>query len=312
MEQIKQKQIKEILIISSVLLSLLIILITAFILAKNANGEAKTAEENIATSTTATSTNPFEDVNISARAGIVKDFRTGKILYQKNADESLPLASLTKVMTAVTALEILDYEDLVQITPNSLLDGNDSSFIVGEHFRLKDILNITLVASSNSGARALAYAGGDMESFINKMNITASKIGMEKTSFKNPTGLDEENETVPSALGSAKDVSKLFEYVLKNNPEILDSTREDFLLIKSKEGFEHKILNTNEILGVLPNIVGSKTGYTDIAGGNLAVVIDPSLNTPVVIVVLGSSKEGRFKDVERLSNATLDYFLINK
>lgn len=320
MEQIKQKQIKEILLISFVLIGLLAILVTAFILAKNANSAEKTENEQVQ-QTTASSTDPFEDIKISGRSAIVKDLSSGKVLYQKEPDLQLPLASLTKVMTTVTALEILNEEDLIKITNESLSVGNDSSFVSGEHFRLKDIIKIILVSSSNSGANALAYAGGEkikdntstaLESFVDKMNSTASKIGMEKTSFKNPTGLDEDNETKASAFGSARDVSKLFEYVFDKNLEIFDSTKEDFLLIKSKEGFEHKIINTNEILGKLPNIIGSKTGYTDIAGGNLAVVIDPALNTPVIIVVLGSSKDGRFKDVERLSNATLDYFLINK
>ena len=82
------------------------------------------------------------------------------------------------------------------------------------------------------------------------------------------------------------------------------------LTVRSKEGFEHHLRNTNQIVNSLPNIVGSKTGFTEVAGGNLAVVIDPALNTPVVIVVLGSSKDGRFKDVERLTNATLDYLTL--
>ncbi len=320
MEEIRKKQIKEIVLISSVTIGLLVVLIFGFIWARSANGGAKNLEEeNVAP--TASSTNPFDDVRISARASIVKDLRTGKILFEKSPDESLPLASLTKVMTSVTALEILEDEDLVVVNASDIAEGNDASLIVGEHFRLKEMLNIAMVASSNSAARSLATAGGikikdttstALQAFVDKMNAVASKIGMEKTSFKNPTGLDENNETTASALGSARDISKLFEYVLKNNPQILEATKEDYLLIKSKEGFEHKIVNTNEIVGELPNIIGSKTGYTDIAGGNLAVVIDPSLNTPVVIVVLGSSKEGRFKDVERLSNATLDYFLINK
>lgn len=321
MEQIRKKQIKELIIIGSVVIGLLAILIFAFILAKNANGESEVVKENEEKTQTASSTNPFDDVRLSARAAYVKDIRSGKVLYQKNPDEALPLASLTKVMTSLTAIEILEDESLVQIPASALMAGNDAAFIAGENFRLQDILNVTLVASSNSAARALALAGGStlavgasgpLESFVDKMNAIASKVGMEKTSFKNPTGLDEKDETEAGAVGSARDISKLFEYVLENYPEMLEATREDYLLIKSKEGFEHRVVNTNEIVGSLPNIVGSKTGYTDIAGGNLAVVIDPGLNTPVVIVVLGSSKEGRFKDVERLSNATLDYFLINK
>ena len=103
-------------------------------------------------------------------------------------------------------------------------------------------------------------------------------------------------------------MSRLVEYIIKNHPELLEATKHNILNTESKQGIHHTIYNTNNIVDSLPNIIGSKTGYTDIAGGNLTVVIDPALNRPVSITVLGSSKEGRFKDVEKLSNATLVYF----
>lgn len=307
--------------IASVTISLVLILVGIFFWARSANGEEKEVSEETQLQTEQEIVNPFEDVRLSARSAIIKDVVTGKILYEKNPDEIHPLASLTKVLTAVTALDILEEDSLVQVHQSDLSVGNDSGLVVGSYFRLKDILKLMLVASSNSAAMAVATNAGEkiaptpsesMNYFMDKMNATASKIGMEKSTFNNPSGLDENNETVASAKGSARDVSRLFEYVLKNHQEILESTREDHLRIRTKEGYEHNIINTNSIVGELPNIIGSKTGYTDLAGGNLAVVIDPGLNTPVVIVVLGSSKKGRFKDVERLSNATLDYLLLKK
>lgn len=320
-KEISQKQKKEFIVIGSSIIALILILVGIFFWAKSASGEEQEAIKEAQIQIEQEIVNPFEDVRLSARSAIIKDVTTGKILYEKNPDEILALASLTKVVTAVTALDILEEDALIQIHQSDLSVGNDSGLIAGSYFRLKDILKMMLVASSNSGAMAVATNAGEkiaptpedaMSSFVARMNSTASKIGMEKSSFKNPSGLDENNETVASAKGSARDISRLFEYVLKNHQEILESTREDTLRIRTKDGYEHRIVNTNTIVGELPNIIGSKTGYTDLAGGNLAVVIDPGLNTPVVIVVLGSSKEGRFKDVERLSNATLDYLLLKK
>jgi D-alanyl-D-alanine carboxypeptidase len=318
-QKILQKQKKEFIIIASVIIGLILVLLASFIWAKMANGEVK--EEEAVVEPEIVVVNPFDDVRLSARSAIVKEVSTGKIIFEKNPDEVLPLASITKIASAVTALDIMEENDLVQIHNSDLVSGNDSNFVIGSYFRLQDMSDVSLVSSSNGATQAIAYAGGlklsgnpddALSTFVARMNAVASRIGMERTTFKNPTGLDENNETTASALGTARDISRLFEYVVKNEPQILEATREDYVVIKSREGYEHKVVNTNQIVGELPNIVGSKTGYTDLAGGNLAVVIDPGLNTPVVIVVLGSSKEGRFKDVERLSNATLDYFLLKQ
>lgn len=316
-EEIKRLQKKEIIIISGSILALILILLGIFLWAKSANGEEKEPEvipqEEVP--------NPFIDVRLSARSAIVKEVATGKILYEKNPDEVLPFASLTKVMTAMTALQILSPEDVVTVSPEAIQYANDSALSAGSYFSLKDMLKVALVASSNTAARSIAISAGKkiatetqspLEAFVARMNSTSRDIGMEKSSFKNPTGLDEKNETEAGASGSARDMARLFENVLKNHQEILDATMENSVLVRSKEGYEHRVFNTNNIVGELPNVIGSKTGYTDIAGGNLAVVIDPGLNTPVIIVVLGSSKDGRFKDVERLSNATLDYFLLKQ
>jgi len=318
LQELLQRPKKQIIIATSIVVALILIIAGVLLWANHANGkveEAKMQEQEVPVF------NPFAEARISAKAAIVKDISTGKIIYEKNPDDVLPLASLTKVLTAVTALDTMTDDDLVQISPEGLQYGNDAAFVSGSNFRLKDILKVALVSSSNTAARSIAIAGGQkiatpeqtaLEAFVDRMNSVAKNIGMEKSSFKNPTGLDENNETVASNFGSARDVARLFEYTLKNYQEILESTQETSLTVRSREGYAHKAINTNNIVGTLPNIIGSKTGYTDIAGGNLAVAIDPGLNTPVVIVVLGSSKEGRFNDVETLSKATLDYFLIKQ
>lgn len=266
--------------------------------------------------------NPFKEISaeIEAEAVIVKNIESGEILFSKNENKILPLASLTKLMTTLSVYELLEPQTLVTLQMQDIETEGNSFVYAGETFSLKKLIDLTLVSSSNDGASALASAGNaflmaqnaqnssySKENFINYMNILAGKIGMENASFLNETGLDT-NQFKPGAVGSAKDISRLVEYIIKNYPELLEATRHNTFNIRSEQELQHEIYNTNYIVDSLPNIIGSKTGYTDIAGGNLVVIIDPVLNAPISITVLGSSKEGRFTDVKRLVEATLVYF----
>ncbi len=322
----KIEQHKELALTAGIITILLVVLAGVFIFAQSSAQANHDTEESPVVAGVATTTpayQPFADVRISAKAAIVKDLNTGNILYEKNTYEPLPLASLTKVVTALTATEILsEYnKDIVQINWEDLNEGTDS-LVAGEHFTVQDLLDFTLISSSNDGASALASVAGGFiatnttnqtasQAFIARMNTVAQKIGMKDTHFFNETGLDEsEINREPGAIGSARDVAALFDYVLDHEPALLEATRANAMTIQSKEGYVHHLENTNEIVGRLPNILGSKTGFTNTAGGNLAVVIDPGLNQPIAIVVLGSSKDGRFKDVERLAAATLEQLAV--
>ncbi len=255
--------------------------------------------------------NVFAGIQIEAKAAIVKDINTGEIIYGKNIDLPLALASITKVLTVLT-FEINSNKEIVSISNDDLSQSGDSLLFSGEKFYKKDIINFTLITSSNDASAALAAnaLGGlsiSKDIFITEMNRVAKLIGMKNSYFYNATGLDN-SITSAGAHGSASDVATLFEYTLKNYPNILESTGKSKLTIRSIDGIIHQATNTNSIIDKLPNVVASKTGFTDIAGGNLAVVIDPALNRPVVIVVLGSTEEGRFTDIEKLSQKTEEYF----
>lgn len=249
-------------------------------------------------------------ISISARAAVVKDIRTGEIVYAKNRSEALPLASITKVMTALTATESLKELDVIEITERDKETEGDDTLQIGEKWNMKDIRDFTLISSSNDGASALASVAGlvledkvpgyeGKESFVAEMNRLAKEIGLKNTHFYNETGLDEEGKA--GAYGSAEDIATLFGYIMKNHPRIIEATKNDVEYISSLDGLQHTVHNTNAILTQLPNVIGSKTGYTELAGGNLAVVVDAGLNDPVVIVVLGSSFNGRFEDVNTLA-----------
>lgn len=258
----------------------------------------------------------FPEVSLEAQSVIVKNLRTGEVLYEKDAYISMPLASITKIMSAVTARNIFKKDQNVQIQLADIAPEGDTALIVGERWRLSKLLDFTLVGSSNDGAAAIANSAkrflGKTEEpnsnenpFVSEMNQLADKLGMEKSYFRNETGLD-----TPAGVGgkgSANDIAILYEYTLRHHPDLFEATTADSFSVNTIDGNYHKINNTNEIVNQLPNLIGSKTGFTDLAGGNLAVVIDPSLNDPIAIVVLGSSRDGRFKDVKKLSDSVLEY-----
>lgn len=251
----------------------------------------------------------YKGINLEARGVIVWDLINQRELFSKNPDEPLPLASLTKVMTALTAREKLADEELVEITQEDLGPEGDSQLIAGDTWRAKDLRDFTLVTSSNDGALALASVvqknskNNSESEFTKNMNEVATKIGLLSSRFFNEHGLDK-NADRGGAYGSARDMAALFEYTLKSYPEILEATRYKNLEFKSHEK-RYSAENTNVIIDKIPNIIASKTGYTDLAGGNLVIAFNVDLNRPIIISVLGSSEEGRFSDMLQLVEASL-------
>ncbi|MBL7045282.1 MAG: D-alanyl-D-alanine carboxypeptidase [Parcubacteria group bacterium] len=260
--------------------------------------------------------NAFEDISLEAKAAFVWDVNKREALYTFNEDTQLPLASLTKLMTAITADSILPEASVITIDNNSLKKEGDSGLFENERWSFKDLIKFTLMVSSNDGASAIASVAGLLKSdfpiegqesektFVNKMNEKAREVGLTQTYFINPTGLDT-NEVIGGAYGSAKDVTKLLEYAVTNNSEIIDATRYSRLNFSSLNNIEHTATNTNSYIDRLPGLIASKTGFTDLAGGNLVVAFDAGMSRPIVISVLGSTQEGRFEDVEKLVKASL-------
>lgn len=264
-------------------------------------------------SATKTILNPFAQIQLEAKSVVVWDVINQRELFAKNPDLPLPLASLTKVMTAVTVNKLLPETRQIVITKEDLEPEGDSQLVVGDTWSARDLRDFTLLTSSNDGALALAAvaeSSGDMVSekkakFIEEMNDVATKIGLLNSKFFNEHGLDREADR-GGAYGSARDMVTLFEYTIKNQPEILEATRYKNLVFESAEK-KYAAENTNEIINDIPNVIASKTGFTDLAGGNLVIAFDVGLNQPIIISVLGSSEEGRFTDVQKLVKASLVY-----
>lgn len=252
-------------------------------------------------------TNSFANINLEAKSVLVWDVVNNRELFAKNPDEPLPLASLTKVMTAITTNDKIKNGEQIKITKEDLAPEGDSQLIVGDVWKARDLRDFTLLTSSNDGAFALATLVSNEEniSFTQKMNEVAAQIGMSSSKFFNEHGLDREADR-GGAYGSARDMATLFEYTLKNYPEILEVTRYKNLEFKSNAK-KYEAENTNEVVDQIPNLIASKTGYTDLAGGNLVVAFDAGLGQPVIVAILGSTAEGRFTDVLQLVEASREY-----
>ncbi|MCX6713947.1 MAG: hypothetical protein NTV48_02475 [Candidatus Vogelbacteria bacterium] len=251
-----------------------------------------------------------KQLNLEAKSFVVYDIENNKILFSKNEKMVLPLASLTKIMTVLTASDIAKGDTAINI-------GETTEKVAGvitpkENWGFKKLVNLTLVSSSNFGAQSIASVVGAMSgsNFITQMNQKAQAIGLTDMSFANETGLDI-NDTISSANGSAIDVANLFTYVLKNKPAIFEATKLKAITETSLDNRNHTAINTNEIIDKIPGLIASKTGLTNTAGGNLAIIANLGLRRPIAFVVMGSSEQGRFTDTEKLIKATENYLSVN-
>ncbi len=257
----------------------------------------------------------FDGVQVQAKAVYIYDVAHNEVLYKKNETNQLPLASLTKLMMALVAREVLPDDTRVTIRTEFLNEEGDSGLRPNESWKLKDLLDYSLIVSSNDGARSVASVIGakifntsDFDSarkdFVGKMNARAQSLGLTQTYFVNETGLDQ--GSVSGGYGSAQDFAELLKFMLEKDPSLLEATKYSTATISSQSE-SHKARNTNTLIGQIPGLLASKTGYTTLAGGNLAVAFDAGLQRPIIIVVLGSTQDGRFSDVQTLVKASLAY-----
>lgn len=258
---------------------------------------------------------PF-NVPLTAQAVVVFDVQNKQVLFEKDADTERPLASLTKLMTALVASDSYSSDDEVTITRQHLEALGNNGLVANQTWKLGDLVSYMLMESSNDAARAVASASSTVESdgyyskaFIKQMNETAQDIGLESTYFFNPSGLDLNETLISGGYGTARDIARLFAYILDTNQEILEPTTRLTQVFQTTTGLRHTASNTNTWLPQFSNILGSKTGYTVLAGGNLVMGFE--LDNPVVIVVMGSSRTGRFQDMQTLYNATQQYYQNN-
>lgn len=302
----RQRQASKVILAGSALLGL-IALTASFVPPKHDTPAAvtKRAQDALA----ATPIDSYQGLTLEGKAAIVYDLSTHEVLYQKNAKAQLPLASLTKLLTTYAGAHTLERNAPVTITASALSAEGESGLSEGEVFSFANAARLALVASSNDAAEAIAEEAARVTSVSNKSLLAsaASAIGLPQTYAINGTGLDV-STTLSGGYGSAYDVAQLAGALLSIAPELAGATTLSEVSVKSAAGAVHTLPNTNQEVVRVPNLLLSKTGFTDLAGGNLAIIFDAGISHPVAIVVLGSSLEGRFADVNTLLSRTRAHF----
>ncbi len=200
-----------------------------------------------------------EAVETSAAAAILIDADSGRVLYEKNADQPMLIASTTKIMTAVVALECADPHETVRITQSHMVEGSSMYLKPGEEVSMETLLYGLLLCSGNDAALAVAdHCGPGVERFVARMNEKARELGLTHTSFANPNGLDDE-----AHYSTARDLAQLASYAMKN---------ETFARIVSTKSITidgYTMVNHNKLLSRYDGCIGLKTGYTKAAGRTL-------------------------------------------
>jgi len=246
----------------------------------------------------------IKEPEISARSAIVVNFKPdgeeGNMLYHKNPELVLPIASLSKLMTALIVLENFSLDEAIKVSQNSVLTiGDKGNLIQGEELKVRDLLYIMLIESSNDAAMCLASDSSRLpyKEFINLMNSKSKELGLKATYFVDPIGLNSSNHSTVS------DLALLAKYSLKF-PLIWEALKTPQATVYSIEHkFTHNLVNTNGLLEKYSFLKGGKTGYTDEAKGCMLTVSDIAGSfgdNYLITVVLGS--EQREEDTEKLIN----------
>lgn len=246
------------------------------------------------------------DFDIPCAAAILVDEDSGTVLYEKNADEQRPIASITKVMTLLLTFQALEegkisVEDYVPVSEHAYSMGGSQIWLEpGEQMTLNDMLKAICVSSANDAAVAVAeYVGGSEPAFVQMMNEKAEQLGMTATHFENACGLDQEGH-----LSSARDVATMSREMLLHHTEVRDycSIWTDTL----RDGAT-QLVNTNKLLKSYTGITGLKTGTTSKAGVCISASAERN-GLRLIAVVLGSpSGKERFQAASTL----LDYGFAN-
>ena len=199
-----------------------------------------------------------EAVEVSATAAVLMDADMGQVLYEKNGDRQMLIASTTKIMTALVVLEHAAPDDVITVTPNHMAEGSSMYLRAGETVRVEELLYGLLLCSGNDAALALTECAGGLTPFVALMNEKAAALGMAHTSFANPNGLDADGH-----YSTARDMAVLAAAAVEN------PTFRRICSSRSVTIGQRTMENHNRLLRQVEGCVGLKTGYTQAAGRTL-------------------------------------------
>jgi len=221
---------------------------------------------------------------ILAQSYMAVDISDNSSLLQKNSDKPYPVASITKLMNAVVALENINSGQTITLTEKMLEPfGQSPSLFTGLNISLENLLKASLIQSANDASEALSYFLGK-ERFLSLMNQKAKEIGMINTAFYDVHGLN------PANYSTAADLAKLLAYVNKNHPEILSITRTNDFWLPDSAGSLLKFQNVNNFYP-LPSFAGGKTGYLPESKQTLASIFNVNGKKVAIILLYSSNRQ---------------------
>lgn len=242
------------------------------------------------------------DFDVPCAAAILIDEDSGTVLYEKNADDRRPIASITKVMTLLLTFEALEagkihLDDLVPVSEHAYHMGGSQIWLEpGEEMTLDDMLKAICISSANDAAVAVAeYVGGSETAFAQQMNARAAELGMTNTHFVNACGLDEEGH-----LSSARDVALMSREMLLHHTEVREYCS---IWMDTLRGGATQLVNTNKLLKSYTGITGLKTGTTGKAGVCISASAERDGLRLIAVVLGAASGKERFQ----AATALLDY-----
>lgn len=226
----------------------------------------------------------LDSINPNSKSVLVYDALTGEILYAKNPDLELPIASLTKLMTATIVTHDPNYSKPITITADDQLDVSPYLGLkVGDRIMPEDLVKAMLVGSANDAAWALANHFPDKKDFIDRMNTQAEAFGMKNTHYDNPVGFDSDNN-----YSTASDLKIITDYALAHFP-YAQIWKNDNYSFTSLSGNKYYIRNSNQLVFGHPDIRSIKTGQTPAAMGNMIVEAQNASSNKIITILLGST-----------------------
>lgn len=231
--------------------------------------------------------------NISARAVLIEDLATDTVLLQKEAGSSLPIASTTKIMTALVGSEYFKPAAILTVEGGADISGSKAGLIKGEKLTFRSLLYGMLLSSGNDAAYAIAenYPGGVL-GFVSAMNKKVKELNLLNTRFDNPAGFDS-----PNQYSSANDLAEITKEALKNYQLARIFATKETNIVSINKKYTHQLLNLNKLLSSVKGVLGVKTGTTEGAKENLVTLVERDGHR-LLLVVLGS--EDRFGETTKL------------
>lgn len=249
----------------------------------------------------------ISELDLNCASAVVLDLETGKILFDKDAEKESSIASITKLMTALVFLDHNPGWDVIyEMRADDKREGGKIHLFTGDKVKVKDLFYTSLVASDNVATIGLIHSTGlSLEEFMVKMNEKATEIGLVKTSFKDPLGLNDSN------VSNALEIAKLANKALLRE-EIKNAAMTKMYEFKTQQGRAKVIYNTDDLLSVFPEngieIKGGKTGYTEAAGYCFVGKFGNKGNEIISVVLNGESKNARFDQTHTLVKWVYDSY----